>query len=327
MRLLFVGDVMLGRLVNDVLKREPPGYPWGDTLELFHAADWRICNLECVLSDRGAPWSQTSKVFHFRSDAKNVASLTAAKINVASIANNHVLDYEYEAMIEMLSVLDQANIRHAGAGKNLEEAMAPAITEVGGITIGALACTDNEPAWAATETTPGVFYAPIDLAHASTRRLMKRVQETKRRVGILILSIHWGPNWGYRPQPRHRPFAHALVDAGADVVFGHSCHVFQGIEVYRGRPILYSTGDFVDDYAVDEIERNDESFTLTLDVENNELQQLTLYPTVIREFHAQRARRQLGRSIASTMETLCGEFGTMTTWDAREGTLTVPLAR
>jgi poly-gamma-glutamate synthesis protein (capsule biosynthesis protein) len=115
MRVLIVGDVMLGRLVNQALASNPPGYPWGDTLPLFACADLRICNLECVLSDRGRPWSATNKVFHFRSDAKNVAVLDAAKIDVVSIANNHALDYEYEALTEMLEVLNRGGISHAGA--------------------------------------------------------------------------------------------------------------------------------------------------------------------------------------------------------------------
>jgi poly-gamma-glutamate synthesis protein (capsule biosynthesis protein) len=81
MRILLIGDVMLGRLVNQVLKSGSAAYVWGDTLGLFAAADVRICNLECVLSDRGRPWSITPKVFHFRSDRKNVAVLRAAKID------------------------------------------------------------------------------------------------------------------------------------------------------------------------------------------------------------------------------------------------------
>src|SRR4030088_119816 len=110
MDLLLVGDVMLGRLVNQKLKHESPEYPWGDTLSLFSTADVRMCNLECVISDRGRPWSATPKMFHFRSDAKNVAVLKTAAIDVVSIANNHVLDFEYDAMFEMLTLLDQARI-------------------------------------------------------------------------------------------------------------------------------------------------------------------------------------------------------------------------
>ena len=94
MKILLVGDVMLGRLVNEVLKHEPPGYPWGDTSAIFKKADLRICNLECVISDKGQPWTITPKIFHFRTDYKNIAVLKKAQINMVSLANNHVLDYE-----------------------------------------------------------------------------------------------------------------------------------------------------------------------------------------------------------------------------------------
>src|SRR5713101_7814851 len=122
MRLVFVGDVMLGRLVNDRLRCVDPAYPWGNTKALFRAGDWRACNLECVISDRGRPWSETRKAFHFRSDAKNIAVLKAAGIDAVSVANNHALDFEYEAMRDMLRLLDRAGIQRAGAGADLAEA-------------------------------------------------------------------------------------------------------------------------------------------------------------------------------------------------------------
>src|SRR5882762_11252716 len=122
MRLALVGDVMLGRLVNQILTGTPPEYPWGDTLPILHQADWRFCNLECVISDWGEPWSVTPKVFHFRSDARNIAVLQTAHIDAVSLANNHTLDFEYTAMLDMLGLLDRAGIGHAGAGVNLTEA-------------------------------------------------------------------------------------------------------------------------------------------------------------------------------------------------------------
>jgi poly-gamma-glutamate capsule biosynthesis protein CapA/YwtB (metallophosphatase superfamily) len=119
LKLALAGDVMLGRGVNELLKRAPADYPWGDTKLLFEQSDWRACNLECVISDCGVPWWATPKAFHFRSDAKNIATLKEARIDAVSLANNHTLDFEYEAMFEMLRLLDQAGIQHAGAGVDL----------------------------------------------------------------------------------------------------------------------------------------------------------------------------------------------------------------
>jgi poly-gamma-glutamate synthesis protein (capsule biosynthesis protein) len=129
MRLLFVGDVMLGRGVNDTLKRVPPNYPWGDTTPVFSSADLRLCNLECVLSDTGVPWTKLKKSLHFRTDAKNVEALGAAGINVVSLANNHSLDYGPDAMVDMIANLGDAGLYHAGAGRTLEEASRPAVVE------------------------------------------------------------------------------------------------------------------------------------------------------------------------------------------------------
>jgi poly-gamma-glutamate capsule biosynthesis protein CapA/YwtB (metallophosphatase superfamily) len=154
MDLLLVGDVMLGRLVNQKLKYESPEYPWGDTLSLLSTADVRLCNLDCVISDRGSPWSVTPKVFHFRADRKNIAALKAASIDAVSLANNHTLDCDYEAMFDMLATLDREGIRQAGAGHDIFEASAPALVSARGLRIGLVAFTDNEPGWEATDSRP-----------------------------------------------------------------------------------------------------------------------------------------------------------------------------
>lgn len=195
MILLFVGDIMLGRLVNEALKHEPPEFPWGNTLSIFQNADWRVCNLECILSDIGEPWSYTPKVFHFRSDAKNVAVLQAANINAVSLANNHVLDYDYDAMFTMIKILDHHHILHAGADEDLDRAARPAISKVGTDKIGLIAFTDNEPAWEAADIEPGVFYIPLDIIDINDDRvdkLLDVIKETKKKVDWLVVSAHWG---------------------------------------------------------------------------------------------------------------------------------------
>lgn len=110
MKLLFVGDVMLGRLVNQTLKARPPEYPWGNTLDVFRSADVRFCNLECSLSDRGVRRSPVTKAFHFRSDARNVEVLKRAGIDAASLANNHILDFNETALTDTLDILDRNRI-------------------------------------------------------------------------------------------------------------------------------------------------------------------------------------------------------------------------
>lgn len=327
MKLLFVGDVMLGRLVNRELKRRPPEYPWGDTLPLFEDADINICNLECVISDRGRPWSATPKVFHFRSDAKNIEVLKAAGIDVVSLANNHALDFEYDALRETIRLLHDNAIGFAGAGDDLVAASSPYIREAEEERIAFIAITDNESGWEATLDLPGVFYVPIDLKDERAEVLLDLVAETRKLADLLVVSAHWGPNWGYRPPREHAPFAHALIDAGADVIFGHSGHVFRGIEIYRDKPIIYCAGDFIDDYAIGEVERNDESFVFTVEEKKGRIERLRLYPAVVKNFQANLAAGTRQECIAGKMRGLCEELGSPASWLPGEGALEIVPAR
>lgn len=322
MHLVLMGDVMLGRLVNDALKAEPPTYPWGDTLPLMRQADFRACNLECALADHGVPWAAGTKAFHFRSDAKNVAVLQAAGMTAVSLANNHTLDFGEQALFEMLEVLDHAGIYHAGAGHTLAEAARPAIIKLAGQTIGWLAWTDNEPDWAAAEARPGIFYVPTDQKSQQAQHLLALIEQLKEQgVDWIIVSAHWGPNWGIAPPASHPPFAHALIEAGADLVFGHSGHVVRGIEMYCERPILYCVGDFIDDYAVDPVERNDQSYLVSLEIEGRALQHLRLYPTIIQDCQARLALGSEAEEIADKVQRRCVALGTATRWHSRPGYL------
>lgn len=124
--------------------------------------------------------------------------------------------------------------------------------------------------------------------------------------------------------PEHRAFAHALVEAGADVVFGHSPHVFRGVEVHHGRPVVYGAGDFVDDYAVRPDERNDQSFVFLLDVRDGLPRRLRLHPTVIEDLRARTATAE-ARGIARRMERLSAALGTRCTWRDDEQCLDLAL--
>jgi poly-gamma-glutamate synthesis protein (capsule biosynthesis protein) len=189
---------MLGRLVNVALREKPPAYPWGDTLALFLEADVRLCNLECALSDGGRPWSATPKQFHFRSDRKNGATLTAARMDAVSLAYNHVLDFDQEGLLQTIETLKQAGIRWAGA--TLREASAPALWDAKGMAIGLLAFTDNEPAWAATAEQPGAWYGLLAFQEWPAKHLLDVVRQTKEQVDLLIVSAHWGPIGDVLPQ-------------------------------------------------------------------------------------------------------------------------------
>jgi poly-gamma-glutamate capsule biosynthesis protein CapA/YwtB (metallophosphatase superfamily) len=297
------GDVMIGRLVDEYLTWAKSDSLWGNMLPLMRSTDFNLVNLEAALTthDKAVP-----KVFNFKSHPKHVKSLVEANIKVVNLANNHVLDYDREGLLETLKTLDRAGIQHVGAGKNIEEAQRPITIECKGVRIGFLGATDNEPTWAATSSHPGVFYLEIGDIDA----LLEKVRQLKATVDYLILSIHWGPNMQERPSSRFRKFAHQLLDCGVDLIHGHSAHIFQGMENYGHGMILYDTGDFVDDYYVDPHLRNDLSFFFIAEVSKRGLRSLRLIPVEISNFQVHRASNEMARQIIERMRLLSSEWHT-----------------
>jgi poly-gamma-glutamate capsule biosynthesis protein CapA/YwtB (metallophosphatase superfamily) len=304
------GDVMLGREVNRAIRRWGTVYPWGDMLDELLQADLRLINLECDISTGGSRWSKTPKTFFFRAAPAAIETLKSAEIDCVSLANNHSLDYGEPALLETLERLDNADIKVAGAGRNHREASRPALLQAGSLSVAVIALTDNEPQWESTETEPGVNYVPI-WTHGPVFERMRRITaKAAERADVAIVSAHWGPNMVERPPEEFRAFARAMIDAGADIWHGHSAHIFQGIEIYNGRPILYDTGDFIDDYVVDPELRNDLSFLYRVILEDGRPRRLEMMPTIISDYQVNAA---LGRDAGwalNRLRGLCHEMGT-----------------
>jgi len=305
------GDVMLGRLVDEAINHFGPAYPWGDLRPMLAGADLTLVNLECVIASDGRPWRRTPKVFHFRADPIAVESLRLAGVDGVVLANNHVLDWEVESLFEMLRLLDERGIAHAGAGRDLAEAEQPAFLRAQGRRVGLVAFTDNEPGWAAGKHTPGTNFSPVSLRPTDFVRVQGAIARARADADLVIFSNHWGPNMRERPPEHFRAFAHAVLDAGADVYFGHSAHIFQGIEVYRGKPLIYDAGNFVDDYAVDPILRNDRGLLFLLSIGSGGVEGLELVPVLIDNCQVNRARGVEFEAIAERIRQLSAEFGTV----------------
>lgn len=299
---------MLGRGVRRALERMHPEEPWGDLLPLLHGADLRILNLECALTDHRIRWERTYKVFHFRADpVRAIRTLEAARIDACSLANNHVLDFEVEGLLETLDVLDRAGIAHAGAGRDRDEARKPALLPRG---VALIACTDNEPPFAANEH-PGTWYLPVGTDEWILSQVSEVIEDARQAgARTVIFSNHWGPNMVERPPEAFRSFAREVIDRGADVYFGHSAHLTQGVEAHGGGLILYDTGDFLDDYAVDPTLRNDRSFLFLLDLEEGRPSRLDLVPVTLPFAKVELARGAEREAILSRMVTLSSELGT-----------------
>ncbi len=315
--LALTGDVMLGRGVNGTLRTARPEEPWGDVLPLLDSADLRIINLECAITEHKQPWSLTPKVFHFRADPVANEVLKTARVDACSLANNHTLDFEDRGLLDTLRHLEEAGIRYAGAGRDAEEAARPALLE-GGVAL--VAFTDNEPPFAAGPDRPGTNYLPVSLEPEVLRRVEEAVGAAREAgARTIVFSNHWGPNMVQRPREIFRRFARAVLDRGVDLYYGHSAHLFQGVEIYDGKPILYDTGDFIDDYAVDPNLRNDRSFLFRVSVEGGDLKRLELFPVFLPYARVELARGAERGAILDLMVSLSAEMGT--TFDRREDRL------
>jgi poly-gamma-glutamate capsule biosynthesis protein CapA/YwtB (metallophosphatase superfamily) len=310
MQVAMTGDVMLGRLVNSVLDNNGYAYVWGDTLDIIRNTDLSLINLECVVSSKGAKWTKTFKLFHFRANPGAIKVLKTASIDYVSLANNHTIDYGKEALQEMLELLDNSRIQHSGAGMNLKEAMDCAILKVGRKKVAVLSLTDNQPEWEASPTSPGINYIPLPLDSYYSDRLESSIQNARKNADIVVGSCHVGPHFREFPSTEYVIFAHRLMDLGLDIYWGHSNHMPQGIEIYKGKPILYDSGDFIDDYAIDEYYRNDLSFLFLIDIEATGPKSIELVPVRIHDFQASIALLSDAELVIKRMIQRCDRLGT-----------------
>lgn len=316
-RLVAGGDVMLARGVKQAILRHGPDYPLAPVAGLMRGADLALVNLECALTASTTHWQGAPKAFYFGAPPSAIETLTNAGIDLVSLANNHVLDFGAAGLRDTLTALRGHGIHAAGAGSNLAAARAVTVLDCGPVRVGMAAFCDHQADFAAQPDRPGIAYIDLDDERAALAILRMALAALRRRaVDWPILSLHWGPNLVARPSPRFRRLAHAAIGMGWKMVFGHSAHVFQGIEIADGCPILCAAGDLVDDYPVDPAFRNDHQLLFELDLTRDRLRRLTLHPVLIEDCQARFAAGEHFRWIARHMTALCAEFGTRVDQDA-----------
>ena len=297
-----IGYVELAEMVNGPIQKPVDfSYIWGDSLEELErvAPDLRIINLETSVTKSDDYWK--GKGINYRMHPENIGCLTIAKIDYCSLANNHVLDWGYAGLTETLETLRKANIHSAGAGEILQEAENPVMMEVEGkgrvIVFSFGLETSGIPiSWAASEDKPGVNLLK-NLSDETVWEIKEKIGQEEKQGDIVIASIHWGSNWGYEIPPEQKDFAYRLIDnAGVDVVHGHSSHHVKGIEVYKEKPIIYGSGDFINDYeGIGGYEGFRSDLTLmyfvSMDPSTGKLVHMHMTPMQIKNFKANRASR------------------------------------
>jgi poly-gamma-glutamate synthesis protein (capsule biosynthesis protein) len=336
------GDVMIGRGVDQILSNPSPptlheayihdahdyvrlaerasgpipfpaplAYVWGDALQDLRdvAPDARIVNLETALTRRGRPWPE--KGIHYRASPENARCLAVAGIDACALANNHVLDWGHVGLADTLETLAGLGIAHAGAGRHLADAEAPAVVGLPGggrLLLLSLATVDCgvPPDWAADDERGGVHLVP-SVPDAALRALRAALERRRRPGDLVVASVHWGPNWGHAIPDGQRRLAHWLVDElGAAVVHGHSSHHAKAIEVHHGHLVLYGCGDLLTDYegiSGHEAYRGELGllFHADLDAATGALRRLRMTPTRMRRLQITRASPDEARWLAATL--------------------------
>lgn len=241
----FVGDILAARAIELTMRKQGYDYPLAKIAEKLGDADITFANLETPLvgtSETGKTTPGGTTVF--RGDIAFADALQRAGIDIVSLANNHMKDQGQKGLMSTLETLDTVGLKHVGAGENLQEARKLAVIDVQGVKIGYLAYNDADVvpiSYHATEVQSGTNIMDI-------QRLQEDIVSARPLVDMLVISMHSGTEYiTTHPNGRQTQFGRAAIDAGADVVIGHHPHVLQPLEIYKGKYIFYSLGNFVFD--------------------------------------------------------------------------------
>jgi poly-gamma-glutamate capsule biosynthesis protein CapA/YwtB (metallophosphatase superfamily) len=303
MKLGLAGDTMLGRgVVEHLASKRPETLFAQEVVDAARDADLFVLNLECCISNRGAPWPIPGKPFFFRAPPAAVEALSHLGVDCVTLANNHALDFGPEALLDTVRYLSDAGIASVGAGPDVQSARAPAILTANGFRLGVLGIADHPKDFAAGADRPGIAFA--DLRTEVPGWLAELVHGTE--ADAVMVTPHWGPNMTSEPVPHVRAAARQIIGTGASLIAGHSAHVFQGVE----GPILYDLGDFLDDYAVDPILRNDLGLMFFVTIDEQGPVRLEAIPLNLDFCYTKLAQGEDAAWVRKRFTEACAAFGT-----------------
>ncbi|MDE0643367.1 MAG: CapA family protein [bacterium] len=233
-----IGDVALDPVYIPTFPSEGYEYAWSGLDGIFLDDDLTVINMECSVSDLGRP---APKTFNFRCDTDALPSAKAAGIDVANLANNHSLDFGREAMLDSIRNLREAGIHPVGAGANYEEAYSPALLEIGGWKIAVLGFGGVllTRSWLATEDRPGIASGD------DKPDMVAAVERAEEMADLVIVTIHWGMEKDTQPRPGDIDLAEAMMEAGADIIFGHHQHRVGPLGRINGKPVAWGLGHII----------------------------------------------------------------------------------
>ncbi len=253
-KVLFAGDVTLGFHYEEYVSQVPDGgrprsVDWGfeKVKRRTTAADLFVVNLECPFTESS---ERLQKNFNFKASPALAPALLGGGVDAVSLANNHLMDFGASGLLDTIAALDKLKVPHFGAGADLARARMPTVVEKNGVRfafLGYFFLGDRNiepPEVIASADKPGVAGHHDDLK--TIRGWVEAdVKAARAKADVVIPFFHWGREGHPEPEPYQVELAHAAIDAGASAVIGSHPHVLQGMELYQGRPILYSLGNFV----------------------------------------------------------------------------------
>jgi len=322
MRLFLGGDAMLGRGVDARLAEAGAAHGLGALQPLLARKDAFFVNLECAVAGPDPRYTGPPKRFLFRARPDTLQALAVAGVDLVSLANNHAGDAGPAGVVETLAHLREAGIAAVGAGEDAEAAWAPAVLVRGGVRLGVLAACDHQADFAAGPGRPGIAY----LDGAGEDRLMRAVTALAPTVDHVVVALHWQANWVPRVEACTRTLARRLIGAGARVVWGHSPHHLQGVELMEGAAVVYGAGGLIDDYAVEEVFRNDRQLLYELELGDGGVTSLRAHPIALGYARTEPAGDEARAWIAARFASACREVGSAVQKSA-DGALTVVPAK
>jgi poly-gamma-glutamate capsule biosynthesis protein CapA/YwtB (metallophosphatase superfamily) len=303
-RLALAGDTMLGRGVAEQLAADPGHALLAPELEaIAREADLFVLNLECCISDRGERVRDPDQGFFFRAPPVAAERLARMGVDCVTLANNHVLDFGPEALLDTLAHLRSAGIAAVGAGPDEAAARAPVVLHGGGLRVRVVAATDHPSAYAAAPYRPGIAFA--DLLRHGVPAWLRASSAPDAGADVVIVSPHWGPNMRAAPVAHVRRAAAELQRAGATLVAGHSAHVPQG----PTGSTLFDLGDFIDDYAVDSLLRNDLGLLWLVTLDAGGPLRVEGVPVKLEFAHTRTASRVESTLLLALLEERCAAVG------------------
>jgi len=309
-----------------------------NVMPTLRKADLIFANLEMPISNRGQPVVDKPLIEAvYRMPVSAIGTLKKTGVNAVSLATNHMMDFGSDALMQTIELLDKARIKHAGAGKNIDEARKPAMVKKDGCQVAFLSLsTLYLPSFSATKNRPGMTTFKVHTAYQPPPRVFEQpgsppivltfpepgdvellkedIRKARGQADIVVIAWHWGTSESLRKIVDYqKELGHISIDAGADLVIGHHPHILQGIEVYRGKIIAYSLGNFATYIPTKKFWPffGKESIILKCRILNKKISQISFIPILINErWQPELVEGKKAKPVVDMMEQLCSELGT-----------------